>query len=237
MLTRRGSTADDDAGITLVEVLTAMVLSVIVGSLMVTYLISSVHNARRSDGQNEQAASARTVMDSWAAVLPLAVDPEGQSAPGAVRFYSLGPTSTRFCAAVGSKTLVLGGVDAVPIGIELALVGDDLVEKRYATCAGMVAGGAHVRRILVPSAAVAAAGAWILTPLAVADIDADAGAAGLLDSTLTSGSQTLIATTQADADKIAKVAGLQVAFRTLPASGRPAPPATYTMLLGLNAGG
>jgi hypothetical protein len=237
LINRSAATSARDAGISLVEVFIAMVLSVIVGSILVSYLISSVNHARRADGQNEQAAGARTVLDSWTSLVPLAVDPNGESGPGAVRFFSIAPRSARFCAATGTKSMVVGAVDAPPIGVELALIGDDLVEKRYATCAAMVTGGSFVRRILVPRAALAADGAWLLRPLARADLKSNAVTAGLLPSTIAPGQQPLLATVQADSEKIALIAGVQLAFQTLPAPGRAAPPATYTSLLSLNAGG
>ena len=244
MLTaRRGSTgartgAADDAGTSLVELLVAVVVSVIVAAITLMYLLSAVGTARRSDGQNEQAAGARAVLNSWSVLVPLAVDPAGESATGAVRFYTVAPQSVKFCVGLGTKSTSPGLADVPPIGVEIALVASQLVEKRWATCAGMVAGSTHMRRILAPRASLAADGAWLLTPLRATDLPSDgAFREDPIASSLITGQQPLVATTQDGSDKIALIAGLQLSFRTLPDPRRPAPDAMYTMLLALTAGG
>lgn len=235
MLTARPRASD--AGISLVEVMVAMVVTAIVGSMMLTYLISTVHSARRADGQNEQAAGARVALASWAAIVPLAVDPNGESGPTSVRFYSIGPTSAKFCIGLGTKSTNPAIPDAKPRGVEIALVGGQLVENRWPTCAAMVASGAYVHRVLAQRAQVVATGAWLLTPLASTDLPAGGVSSGLVTSTLAVGQTPLSALDPDDSVQIAKITSLQLAFRTLAAPSRPAPPATYTTLLALAQGG
>jgi type II secretory pathway pseudopilin PulG len=241
MLTRQTGSARsaDDAGISLVEVMVAMVVTAIVGSMMVLYLISSVNSARRADGQNEQAAGARLVLDSWSTLVPLAVDINGQSAAGSVRFYSIAPTSVKFCVAMKNKGSVAGPVDGAPIGVEVALVGGQLVENRWKTCAGMKLNGIHAKRILALHAARVSSTAWLMTPLARTDMPNGATVVtALVTSTIITGtSQTpLNSAVTADATKIANITGMQLAFKTTAAPGRPAPSATYTSLLALAGG-
>ena len=244
MLTSRRSLVDarhgapDDAGISLVEVMVAMVISTIVGAMVLLYLLSAVGSARRADGQNEQAAGARVVLDSWSAIVPYAVDPNGVSSTDSVRFYSLAPTSVRFCVGMNSKSSIPMAPDLAPIGMEIALVAGQLIEKRYKTCALMVSGGTHVRRILAPYASLISANAWLMTPLAAAEMNLGGTiSTGLLTSSLTTGLLPLSALVPADVLKIKQITGLQLAFKTLPAPGRPSAATTYTTLLALTTGG
>ena len=56
---QRAGQPPDDAGVTLVELLVAGLLSLLVGALALSFVLSATASTRRADGQNEQAAAAR----------------------------------------------------------------------------------------------------------------------------------------------------------------------------------
>lgn len=240
MLTTRtagpGVELPDDAGISMIEMIIAIALSLVVGGLAVAFMLSATDGTRRADGQNEQAAAARTALDAWSRLLRLAVDPVGSSSPGTARLLTVGPARAELCVAVDSKADDPAD-DPLPIGVTLTLATGQLVEERWATCADMLAGSpADVRRVLANDVGRAGPTTWLVTPLKITDIPT--GIQGeLLVSTLVHDDVVLEVTSPGGHDAITQTAALQLAFRTLGDPRRPAPSTIYSTVITLTAGG
>jgi hypothetical protein len=232
---RRSDDPGDDAGVTLIELIVSGVLSLVVGSMAVAFLFSATDGTRRADGQNELAATARSALNSWSLLLRLAVDPVGLSRPGTPRFLELGEDSLSFCVALESKA-DNPALDVLPIGAALSLLDGQLIEQRWLSCTSMLAGDpANIRRVIANNVELVGGGTWLVTPLAVEDLPTGVSG-GLLTSTLLDGSSYLDVTDPDGYAKIVRIAGVQLAFRTISDPRRPAPSATYSTVIALTVG-
>ena len=206
-----------------------MVISSIVGAMALLFFTSSLQATRQADGHNEQAAAARATMQSWTALLRVAVDKTGSSAPGVARFYSAAPAEIMFCAAVNSK---MDDPDVKPpvAGIRLAIEEGQLVEQRWTNCATMPGGASAVWRVVAPRAAPLDDG-WLITPLLEEDLPlGDEVNCVSLGSCLTYGDDPLTSI------ELAEIAGVKIAFTTPSNPLRPAETGTYTTVTTLLKG-
>jgi hypothetical protein len=235
MLSRRFPTKSDDDGMTLVELASAMVITMVVGTMIVTFMISTARNTRWSDGANEQSAAARSAIDSWSMLLRLAVDPVGRAQPGSARLIDVFENSVRFCAALDSK----GDdpmADALPIGVRLGIEDDQLVERRWRTCPSMLAGDpVVVRRVVADGVGLVGDGTWLFAPLSADDMPVEVGG-DLIVSSLVDGDTPIRVTDPDGYERILQTVGLQLAFRTIPDPRRPSDAATYSTVISLTAG-
>jgi type II secretory pathway pseudopilin PulG len=226
----------NDDGATLVEVLVAIVISVVVGTVGLLFMLGSMDSTRRADGQNEQSATARAALDSWSILTRLAVDPVGDSTTTTPRFIQIGPTLAQFCVALETKN---GSPNdqVLPIGVALQLDEEgQLTEDRWLTCTSMLAGDpVNSHRVVARGIARADADVWLFTPLAAADLPTGVSA-GLVTSSLESDDSQLDLNTTDGVEKIKQISAVQLAFRTVPTAARPAPAGTYSTIVNLTRG-
>jgi type II secretory pathway component PulJ len=131
MLTRLREARTGDTGITLVEVVVAMVLMTIVGAMSVQFFVTMFGYSGRSTDQNLSSAMARNVLDEWTALLRVADSP---SQPGTTtgRIAMITATELQFYANVGNRNCAGTCTAAsMPTLIDLSLSGSELYEKRY----------------------------------------------------------------------------------------------------------
>jgi hypothetical protein len=226
----------DDHGATLVEVLVAVVISAVVGTVALLFLLGSMDSTRRSDGQNEQSAKARAALDSWSVLMRLAVDPVGESTTTTPRFIEVAPRSAQFCVALDTKN---GSPDdqVLPIGVTLQLDEDgNLLEDRWLTCTSMLAGDPiNASRVVARGIAPAGPDVWLFTPLAAADLPTGVSP-GLVTSSLETDESPLNLNTPDGVEKIKQITAVQLAFTTTPSAARPAPSGTYSTVVNLTRG-
>jgi Tfp pilus assembly protein PilV len=134
---RRWQVAAPDAGVSLIELVVAMTLMTVVGTLTLTFFITMNSADRKTVDANIATASARNALESWTRLLSLADSKQGAGS-GAGRFEQITPTGAVFYANVNNRATATSARTA-PTKIFLSLEaaanaadGQQLVERDYA---------------------------------------------------------------------------------------------------------
>ncbi len=99
---RRRSKTTDDAGVTLIEVVVAMSLSTILGTVALLFFTAANDSAASSLDRSISSAQARVALQSWTAYLRVSDGPAAGNPSH--RFEWITPTSTLFYADLGNRT-------------------------------------------------------------------------------------------------------------------------------------
>jgi len=218
----------------MVEVLVSIVITALLGSMVMMFFLTAVRTTRAADGRNEQSASGRSIIDSWAMLAAQAANVQGESAPDkGQRFVSILPREAMFCIALDMKADARADDPRVPMGVRITLEDGQLIEYRWSSCDVMRSappGNYSVRRVLAPRAALVAPNAWLVTPLSANDLTASSVVDGnaVPSSLITDGTASLT--------ELQSTVGVRIAFQTLPDPRRPAPIATYSTIALLETG-
>ena len=157
----RRTRAGGDAGVTLMELVVSMTLMTIIGSMAMTFFVGMNTATSKTTSVNQSTAGARTVLDSWTALLRVA---DSTVAPGSAsgRILMVTPTEITFYADVNNRTCS-STCSAVsnPTKIDLSLAGGQLVEKRYTYSSGAYPSTPTTTDVL---ASGASASGWLFTP-------------------------------------------------------------------------
>jgi hypothetical protein len=152
-----------DAGITLAELMVAMTLSIILGTMTVLFFVSASRLGSRTILTNQDTSDARVTLDSWTSMvrvagwldLPNKVDRFEQITPTKIVFYAnLGNRNASDLTNVQPVTKIALMLDAPSAGAD-----GQLIEIRFATdnSTPLV-----VRQVGVNAAQTG--GAWVFTP-------------------------------------------------------------------------
>ena len=157
----RRTRAGGDAGVTLMELVVSMTLMTIIGSMAMTFFVGMNTATSKTTSVNQSTAGARTVLDSWTALLRVA---DSTVAPGSAagRVLMVTPTEITFYADVNNRTCS-STCTAVsnPTKVDLSLAGGQLVEKRYTYSGGAYPSTPTTTDVL---ASGASASGWLFTP-------------------------------------------------------------------------
>ena len=125
-----------DAGMSIIELVVAMVVSLIVGVMALNFFVGTLNESAKTTTSTLVTAGARNVLDSVAQLIQVADSPlqEGASSN---RFEQIGPDDLIFYANVANR----GGATSTsaptaPLKIWISLSGGQLVERRYTADAG-----------------------------------------------------------------------------------------------------
>ena len=121
--------ADDDAGITLIELILSMVISLIVLGTATTFFVGMLQQSSASATNTTNTSLARVALDSWSSLLSVADSP---TTAGAVtgRIASLTSTNVVFYADINNRTGTSGRT--APTEISLTIANGQLTEQHYA---------------------------------------------------------------------------------------------------------
>lgn len=127
-LRRRALRPSDDAGITLIEMVVAMTISVIVGAMAVAFFVSTWGNAHNATDRSVQASQARMVLQDWSQLIRLADSPV-QAGTSNQRFVQVGPNSMTFYANISNRV----GTNTItaPEKVVLSASGNELTEQFF----------------------------------------------------------------------------------------------------------
>jgi hypothetical protein len=134
---RRWQGEAPDAGVSLIELVVAMTLMTVVGTLTLTFFVTMNSANGRTIDSNLSTASARNTLESWTRLLSLADSKQGAGS-GAGRFEQITPTSAIFYANVnnrGTSTSARTAPTKIFLSLETAANaadGQQLVERDYA---------------------------------------------------------------------------------------------------------
>lgn len=138
---------DDDAGVSLVEMIVGMTLSVILGAVTLAMVVAVNDSASATNYRVFGAAQARTALQAWSSYLRVA-DGITPGSP-AHRFEWVTPTSTLFYADLNNRTGLTQTTSPVRIWLRLDSSGN-LVEEQfsYNTASGAYPSQPSVCRVL-----------------------------------------------------------------------------------------
>lgn len=152
-----------DAGVTLAELMVAMTLSMVLGTMTVLFFVSASHLGSRTILTNQDTSDARITLDSWTSMIRVA---GWLDLPNEVdRFELITPTKIVFYANLGNRNASdltnVQPVTKVALMLDAPTAGADgqLIEIRFAAdnVTPLV-----VRQVSVNAAQTA--GAWVFTP-------------------------------------------------------------------------
>jgi len=222
----RHAAQDADAGISMVELVVAMAVTLVLGAMVSMFFIQAVQQTRKVDGRNEISSQGRIAMDSWSKLLRTVEDPDlGGTLP---QIQQMEGDRIVFYASLDNRTAVpdaAGAIDyatdALPIKVELWLdtSTNQLHERRWTgarDAAGVASwAGTPSERVVARNVGLVAAGAGtrpLFTPLRSTDVDTDAD--GYSDSTVTGAGMNLTSAALSTVD------GVEVAFTATAGTGR-----------------
>lgn len=230
----RSRRPEGDGGISMVELMVAMTVTLVLGAMVSMFFVQAMQATRKSDGRNEISSQGRVAMDSWSKLLRTVEDPD--LAGTLPRIQVLEPNRVVFFASLDNRTAVPNGAgvinygsDALPIKVELWLdSATGQLRERRTTGARDASGTASWTA--TPTERVVARGVSqtttpggttvpLFTPLAGSDLDTNAD--GFSDSTVPGAGGTL---TQA---QLGAVDGVEVAFQVRAGTGRTGTPQTF----------
>ena len=157
MLTRvraRVADAGHDAGLTLIELIVAMVLASVLGSMAMAWFIGASDASTATTDTDLGTASARNALQTWAALLRVAGSPtDPGSSTG--RITSLSATSITFNAYVGGTDTCATTCSAFATkAVTLAMTGADCGQSSPQDCQLVEIGAGSVTSasdVVVPS--------------------------------------------------------------------------------------
>ena len=205
MLTRLRAIRQDDAGVSLTELIVAMVLMTICGTMTLLFFVNMNSASNTTVASNLASAQARTALQSWTTLLNLADSPDSAGSP-TDRFIEITPTSATFYTNVDDNRANNGSARTAPQKVELSLEGGQLVERDYNASTGALSRTHYLADDVTRDGT-----AWLFTPYCAVT------AAG-------SGTQTGVGTcgsTASGASALATVVRVDVAF-SLAVSGHSA---------------
>jgi type II secretory pathway pseudopilin PulG len=199
MLSRRLRPVTEDAGITLIEMVVSMVLSLMIGTAAIAWFVAANSATHKTTEAEITTASARNALQSWAQLLRVADSP---TSPGnsASRILSITPTSISFNANLANRatctsgTCATGATTVVTLSMEAVTV-NGVATKRLVQD---MTGTNTQRNVLIP-AQVSSTSSCLFTPY-------DSTGAALACSGLTAGA-------------LATVARVDIAFTLTPTIG------------------
>ena len=200
-----------DAGITLAELLVAMVITTIIGTMATSFFVSATHVGTTTISSNQNAADARITLDSWTSQLRLAgwFDTTNK----VDRFEEITPTKIVFWANLANRNATDGTSGALT-KVALMLNVTDVTSGRGQLVQVVFKSDntttQSVRQLGFD--AQPRSGSWVFTPYSQADAVVDTSqplclnngsavaglcahapaGAGLLDPTLAAGTHTVV---------------------------------------------
>jgi type II secretory pathway pseudopilin PulG len=128
VLTRLRTRLAGDSGVTLVELLVGMTLSVIIGAMTLTLFVNASNATNANTDKAINVAQARNVLQSWTSYLAVADGPSYGTTSH--RFEWLTANDVLFYADLGNRT----ATDAVgaPTVVWLRLTNQRLIEEQFA---------------------------------------------------------------------------------------------------------
>lgn len=123
-----GTASADDAGMTVIELVVAMVLTTIVAAMSLAFFVNSLGASTTTTNTTTDTSLARNTLDSWTALIRLADSPQ-VSGTSADRFEQIGPSDLVFYANINNRTAL--GARTAPVKIWLSYTGSQLIERRY----------------------------------------------------------------------------------------------------------
>jgi hypothetical protein len=140
MLSLRADHEARDAGVTLIELVVGMTLTLIIGLMALAFFVSMDRASNDTIDSNVTTAGARNVIEAWTRLLSLADSPQ-TAGDSAGRFQQITPTSAVFYANMNNNRAGTGARTA-PTKVSLSveggqvvngdLVDGQLVERDYA---------------------------------------------------------------------------------------------------------
>jgi prepilin-type N-terminal cleavage/methylation domain-containing protein len=170
MLSRwRASRSNDDAGVTLIEMVVGMTLAAILGALTLTMVVAITNSASASTDRVIGAAQARTTLQAWASYLRVA---DGTT-PGSPshRFEWITGTDMLFYADLNTRTAQAAATAPVMVWLR-SDTSKQLVEEQFAfdTTVGAYPRTPKICRILATNV-----GSLTFTPYTASSSDTDFG--------------------------------------------------------------
>ncbi len=114
----------DDEGMSLVELLVAMAVTLVLGAMVSMFFIDATQATRKTDGRNEISSQGRVAMDSWSKLLRTVEDPD--LAGTLPRIQQMDANRIVFYASLDNRTAVPNAsgainyaTDGLPIKVEL----------------------------------------------------------------------------------------------------------------------
>ena len=152
-----------DAGITLAELMVAMTLTAIVGTMSTSFFVGASHAGNSTIATNQSTADARLTLDNWTGMLRVAgwLDPTGK----ADRFEEVTPTKIVFYANLANRNTA-SSVATAPTKVALLLDVTDVATGR-GHLVQVVFGSDNTTPVAVRQLALdarARPGSWVFTP-------------------------------------------------------------------------
>lgn len=122
-----------DAGFSLIELVVTGTLMVLVMAMALSFFVQFNHQNSAVTDESVATATARTVLQEWAATLRLADSPDTPGSPNG-RIVMLTPTEIQFYADLGNRDLCPGGTcsdTAKPTEVDFALNSDNQLVQSY----------------------------------------------------------------------------------------------------------
>ncbi len=162
--TRRVVSRRNDAGITLIEMVISMVLSLLLGTAVIAFFITANSATHKTTEAEISTAGARNALQSWAQLLRFADSP---TSPGKSdqRIVALTPTSITFHADLGNRstcttgTCTVAATTTVVLALQPATVDGKSTNQLVQTLTGTTT----TNSILIPSGVASVAGC-LFTP-------------------------------------------------------------------------
>jgi prepilin-type N-terminal cleavage/methylation domain-containing protein len=185
--------AGHDAGLTLIELVVAMVLATVLGSMAMAWFLGASDASTATTDADLGTASARNVLQTWAALLRVAGSPTDPGS-GTDRITSLSATSITFNAYVSGAGSCTGMcTEFATKSVTLAMTGADCGQSNPRNCQLVETGAgsnSSATDVIVPSGV--SAGTCLFTAY-----DTDGSSLGC---------------TGLSSDELASVTGIGVAF-------------------------
>ncbi len=165
LLRDRAARAGAEAGLTLIELVVAMVLATLLGSMAMAWFVGASDASTATTDADLGTASARNALQTWAALLRVAGSPSDPGS-GTDRITSLSATSITFNAYVsGTSTCTTTCSDFATRTVTLAMSGSNCGQSNPSNCQLVETGAGttpSATDVIVPNGV--SAGTCLFTP-------------------------------------------------------------------------